>query len=240
MTETNGTQTSAVPSTLAEARVLMLQCVARDNAEHYRLGCLYNQVVDKGLAGTFTEESARRYFAPWIKTFSMSDLHMYGTVAREFPEEICRKYGMKPLRLLMAYAKRFRLSVVGKDPGPLLIRVPQADGTMLYKPFHACSREEVGRAMTGRVPTEDKGFGTVPGEELHRLQSLRDGMQKHFPENSSARLRAAARDGQLQITLRNVSVAELELLMAAIYESREHVFQEQISRPVEPLSEAVS
>ncbi len=231
MAGTNEIETTAVPSTLAEARDLILQHEARANAEHYRIGCLFNHVVDKGLAGAWTAESARGYLGSRIKAFSPSTLAEYGEVAREFPEAVCRKYGMHPLRLLMSYAKRHHVSLSGKDPGLMLIRVPCEDGTELRKPFAECTREELGRALSGVAP-KARGFEPPSRAHLRCLQILRDGLRKRFAERPSPCAMARVREGRIQLTLKKVWVEDLERLVGAIIESLEPLHEEMYRRPV--------
>ncbi|MFL5347222.1 MAG: hypothetical protein ACJ8AT_20760 [Hyalangium sp.] len=225
MAGTNGTETTAVPSTLAEARVMILKHEAQANAEHYHIGRIFNRVVDQGLAGARTEESARRYLSSWLKAFSGSVLAEFGMVAREFPEAVCRKYGMRSLRLLLAYARKRKVSVSGKDPGLMLIRVPGADGPAPQKPFARCTRDELGRSLTGGLPPAPDS-GEAPRAELHCLQVLRDGLAKRFGE-SAPFANARVRQGKLQITLSHLTVEELEGVAEAIRESLEPLREER-------------
>lgn len=225
MTGTNGTETTAVPSTLAEARVKILKHEAQINAEHYRIGRIFNHVVDQGLAGARTEESARRYLSSWIRAFAGSTLIEYGTVAREFSEEVCRKYGMRSLRLLLAYARKRKVSVSGKDPGLMYIRIPASDGASPPKPFARCTRDELGRSLTS-APPEIQDSGEASQVELHCLQLLRDGLLKRFNESTPMAC-ARVRQGKLQVTLKHLSVEELEGVAEAILESLKPLHEEQ-------------
>lgn len=225
MAGTNGSEMTAVPSTLAEARVMILKHEAQANAEHYHIGRIFNHVVDQGLAGARTEESARRYLSSWLKAFSGSVLAEFGMVAREFPEAVCRKYGMRSLRLLLAYARKRKVSVSGTDPGLLLIRVPGADGPSPQKPFARCTRDELGRSLTGAPPPASDS-GEASRTELRCLQLLRDGLIRRFGEAAPI-ADARVRQGELQISLRHLTVDELEGVAESIRESLEPLREEQ-------------
>jgi hypothetical protein len=237
MAGTNGTEMTAVPSTLAEARDLMLQATARHNAEQYRLGRLYNRVVDEGMAGARTEESAQRYLGPQIKALSPKVLRLYGRVARHFSESVCVKYGLRRLGLLLRYVEKFGVEWTQWEPGLTPIEVLRDDGTWVRKRFVDCDVAELRGALTRErerpmtpvltpVQVQQVSPPAVPRVDTDGFQILRNGMSPRLPKNTLARLYSRVCEGRLHVTLKRVSVAELEMLVGTIMESLEPLYEE--------------
>ena len=132
---------------------------------------------------------------------------------------------MRSLRLLLSYSRRRKVSLPEKDPGMMLIRLSSSESR---KPFVRCTQEDLGRALTGTPPaTPDSGEASRA--ELHCLQLLRDGLLKRFQE-SGPFANARVRQGKLQITLKDLSVDELEGVSGAILESLKPLHEERRRR----------
>lgn len=223
------------PSTLEEARALLLHHEARMSAEQHRIGRLYNRLATQHLAGDGKSSSARKYLKRGFKEVTAKELSLYSSVARRFTRVMCKKYGMRRLSHLLVYAERFGVELTEEDPGLTLIALPGPEGTLLRKPFAKCSRPEMWRAMMQRTPDQSPAVGpkSAAGEsqqaspaDAHCLQLLRDGLEKRLGMESRTRLAAKVLDGRVHLTLKNVSVADLDMLVGAILESLEPLYED--------------
>jgi hypothetical protein len=228
MAEMNGNEATS-PLTLAHATELLLRHTARMNAEQYRIGRICNEVVGQSLTGRPSYGSAELYFCPRIKELSPSDLRRAYTVARAFTEEACVKYGVRRLNLLVEYAVKFQIPWTEGEPGPTPILVPCEDGPLWCKPFAECTEEELGLAIAREPPRNPE---PAPRVDARCVQLLRDGIQKRFARHSFARVYAIIRRGRIHVTLKNISVTELEMLVGAILESLEPLHEEMYRRPL--------
>jgi len=237
MTETKGIK-PADPSTLEEARDLILHHTARMNAEQHRIGRLFIRMVAKKLTGDHHRSSAKDYLKPEIKELSPANLYTYSRVALRFTRKTCMKYGMRRLNYLLAYAKRFRVIWTQPDPGLTPIEIPGSDGTLRRKPFAECTREEMRQAMTREAPEAalkkaPKEPMPVPRADAECLQLLRDGLVRRLGLSSRTRLTAKVLDKRVHITLKNVSVADLDVLVGALLESLEPLYEDMYRKEEE-------
>jgi hypothetical protein len=205
--------------TLEQVSDTLQQLAANVNANHYRIGHLYNYVVANKLAELSGFESAQAFFQQRVKVLSQTVLSLCGTVARAFSEAACSRYGVYHLHALLAYAKAAKLQVSAEEPGPTPIKVPKANGTVELKPFAECTVEELRLAVKH---LRAKDTPRLPEDTLARIQALRDSIVEHFPESTS-RTRVSARTHQdkTYITLRDVLVEDIELLAEALLDSLE-------------------
>jgi hypothetical protein len=222
MAETSGTEAISL-LTLTQSRELLAWHTARVNAELYRIGRICNEAVSDELRQQ-------------LQTISQSELRRACIVARKFTEADCMKYGVRRLVLLANYAEKYKYPWNEQEPGSTIIMVPAEEGPPLPKPFAECSDEELGRALNPpRQPLKSKPpLAPPPRSDAHCVQLLRDGVQKRFPKRSRAQVCASTRDGRLQLTLKRISVAELDLLAGAILESLAPLHEELYRRPVAP------
>lgn len=217
MAMTTTTTTQITDMTLDQVRADLHQLAVNVNSNHYRIGQLYNYVVDKKLAVTGGFKSAQDFFSQQVKELSQAVLSICGTVARAFTAEACTRYGAYHLHALLAYARASQLKVSKEEPGPTPIEVPKEDGTLAPKPFSECSVEELRAAVKHK---RAKGAPRLPEEDLARIQALRDSITANFPEDT-ARTRVTARvfEDKTYITLRDILVDDLELLTEALLDS---------------------
>ncbi len=208
------TSVQSAPMTLEQARDAILALAAQQHTNHYRIGLIYNYVVEHQLAEKHAKKSAQEYFNEHVKTLSQTLLSICGAVAHAFSEEACQRFGVYNLKALMSYAKAAGLKLSKDDPGPTPILVPHEDGTFEQKAFKACSVEEINLAARHkRAPA-----ATTPSEEEQaRIQALRDSVSRHFAKDSSrTRVNSRVYMGTTYVTLQDVPVAELERLAEAV------------------------
>jgi hypothetical protein len=241
MTETNGTEALSL-LTIEHARELLLQHVARLGAEQYWIGRIFNEVVDKRLAGVRSNTAAMSHLGPTVRGLSEREVSRAQAAARRFSEAACMKYGVRRLSVLVRYGERFKRQWAGGALDQMAMRVPDEAGNPREKPFPECTPEEVGRALS-----RDSLRQAVPVPRLDEycVHLLREGVRKRFAEDSSASIRAFAREGRMHVTLKNVSVTELKMLAYAIFESTAPLEQEAYrqalaARPRSALSTAPS
>ncbi len=230
MTETNGSEVES-PLAIEHARELLQQHVARLNAEQYRIGRIFNEVVDKRLAGVGTYKSAVEHLGPAVKALSEKDVRRAQAAARRFSEAVFVKYGVRRLSTLVQYGKRLKQEWGGGEPDHMLLRVPGEDGYLKEKPFPECTPEEVGRAISSELPKESV---PLPRLDEYCIHLLREGIRKRFSEDSSASVKAVVREGKVHVTLRDVSVTELKMLAQAILDSVEPLERETHRRTLTP------
>jgi hypothetical protein len=205
-----------VAMTLEEARDALLALVAQQHLNHFRIGVIYNHVVDARLAEKHAKKSAQEYFSEHVRTLSQSVLTTCGAVARAFTEDACARYGVYNLKALLTYTRISGIRPSPHEPGPIPIVVPREDGTEEQKPFSECSVEELKRAAKHRR----EPLNTWPStEERTRIQTLRDRVSRNFAGASSrTRVNSRLYLGTAYVTLQDVPVAELERLLQALKE----------------------
>jgi hypothetical protein len=228
MDETNGSEVNA------ELGALFQQHADRLNAAQYRIGRLCNEVMSQGLPGVLSYEGAMRYLGVQRETLSREELRKWCAVARKFTEEDCVRYGVRRLSLLAKYSEKINVPWAQGDPGPTPIMVPAEEGPPLQKPFAHCTEEELGLAISPPKRSPRKPLVLPPRTEAHCVQLLRDGVQKRFPKQPRARVCTRVSEGRIELTLKRISVLDLELLVGAILESLEPLHEELHRRTLVP------
>jgi hypothetical protein len=75
-------------------------------------------------------------------------------VASAFSEELCSRFGVTCLGLLLTYEDAADLEVNHEEPGGTVIEVPGETGEVTSQPFSACSVEQLRKAIQRkRKPT---------------------------------------------------------------------------------------
>ncbi|HEX5751515.1 MAG TPA: hypothetical protein VFZ09_35155 [Archangium sp.] len=191
--------------------------VKQGNTHQHQIGVFYNHVVDKRLAEMGGYKNARDFFVKRVKALSQATLSAYGTVARNFPESVATQYGMFNLRALLTYAE-VTGTTVPADPGPLLIDVPQEDGTLLKVRFADCTVDDVERATRAkRTPPRPN----VPTPDAARLLLIEDSVRRHFTGIANVSLSSRNEGGKTLLNMQNVPMVELERFLAAVREGME-------------------
>jgi hypothetical protein len=219
MSETNESGTSST-MTLQQVRESILGYVAQGNAGHFHIGRLYNHTVENKLAEKEGFDSAQQFFSQQIKALSQAMLSRCGTVAREFTEQACGKYGVSNLSALLTYAKQVDLRPDSNDPGATPIDVPEEGGGVVRKPFTECTVEELRRATKHkRNPTR----ATMPPPDATRVQLMRDALARHFSQGGNVRFNAHYQRGKTLLSLQNVPLEAVERLAEALLEGLQPV-----------------
>jgi hypothetical protein len=200
--------------TLEQVRVAMLQLMAEESSNHYRMGQLYNYVVDKRLAEKAGFKDAREYFSQHLADMSQSSLSMYGTVADAFSEPVARRFGVTCLYLLLAYQEAADVEVNHDEPGGTLIEVPQQDGQVQPKTFAACSSEEVRKALQRkRKPSSSK---PLPPEAVKRADQYREAVTSRFPKGVLVKVAVRNQKGKAVLDFKGIPVEQVATLIHAL------------------------
>src|SRR5512132_555251 len=114
---------------LEEQRVAILGYFGQGQAECWKMGECYNKIVGEKLAERAGYSSASEYFAAKLGAIPQSSLSAYGRVAKAFKEAAAVQYGVAKLNLLLTWCKLRKQGSIEGDPGPMVIEVPQANGS---------------------------------------------------------------------------------------------------------------
>jgi hypothetical protein len=198
--------------TLDQATSTMVGLVQQGSTAAHQIGTLYNYVVQRKLAELAGYKSAQAYFGKHVKALSQSTLGNYGIVARSFTEAVCTQYGVYHLRALLRYLEATGI-VMGADPGPLAIEVPQDNGKVLIKTFAECSVDEVERATRAKnAPPPAR----VPVPDQARLLFFEDSLFRSFEGVAPVRFTAQNEEGKTLLNLQGVPMSEVPRLIQAL------------------------
>jgi len=212
MEQTNGGNT--LPElTLEQVRDSIFTYLEQGHAGHYGIGRLYNHTVDNRLAEKNGYASAQAFFSQHIKDLSQATLTRYGAVARQFTEEVCRKYGVMRLTTLRTYAHEADMLLVDSEPGLLPIDVPGEGGAVAPKPFAECSLEELKRAVKHKRKPLKK---TMPAPDAARVDFMRESFSRHFAQGARVQLKTSVQGRKTLLTIQGVPLDDVERLMEAL------------------------
>jgi hypothetical protein len=205
-------QGAAVDMTLDEATSTMSGLAQQGSTAAHKMGTIYNLVVQRKLAELAGYKSALEYFSKHVKAVSKSTLITYGVVAQSFTETVCTQYGVYRLRALLRYLEATS-TVMGADPGPLVIDVPQDDGKVLKKTFAECSVDEVERATRAKKTPPP---ARVPVPDKARLLFFEDSIFRTFEGVAPVRFTAQNEEGKTLLNLQGVPMSEVPRLIEAL------------------------
>jgi hypothetical protein len=206
--------TLGVEVELADITNNIKSLLEQGNAAAHQIGTLYNQVVDRRLAIIAGYPDTRSYFAEHIKALAQSTLSLYGRVARLFSVAVCASYGPYKLQAIVTYADAAGYSM-GSDPTGVPVDVPQDNGSVVTKPFAACTMEEIERAIKAKkAPPKVR----VPVTDRARLLFVEDSIFRKFQGSGDVRLTSRMDGGQTLISVQDVPVTKLAQLVEALQE----------------------
>jgi hypothetical protein len=219
--------------TLEQARDQMLQGLLQGTPGHYRIGKLYNYVVEYRLAVDAGHRTTRAYFRHHVPVLSQARLTMYGAVVRKFSLELCEKYGMLSLGMLLEYLRlaHIYLRRVDRDePGPTPIEIPRKGGLAITKPFSDCTEEDLRQAVRARRAWPGQGTRDEHEERIDRYVEL---LRQHFAQNArwAPRIDAEIHNRRVHLRVRHLRLIDLEPLTEALLPTL---------KPSEPALAAVS
>jgi hypothetical protein len=198
--------------TLEQARDQMLQGLLQGTPGHYRIGKLYNYVVEYRLAVNEGHRTTREYFRHQVPVLSQARLTMYGAVARRFSLEVCEKYGMLSLGMLLEYVRLAHIWRMDRaEPGPTPIEIPRKGGLKITKPFSDCTEGDLRLAVQDKRSWPGKGTQERSGEQVERYLEV---LKQHFAQNArwAPQIDAEVHNLRLHLRIRHVRMIDLEPL----------------------------
>jgi hypothetical protein len=210
------TTTITEDMTLNEAGLAMLQLMREEGVNHYRMGQLYNHVVDKRLAEKAGYKDAKDYFSKHLAALSQTALAMYGAVAADFSEPVARRYGVTCLYLLLTYKEAADIEVNHADPEGTLIDVPDAKGHVTAMPFGECSVEQLRRALLRlRKPASSK---PLPPEAELLADQYREAVTVRFAKGTRVKVLVRNQKGKAVLDFKGIPVEQVGQLIEALSE----------------------
>jgi hypothetical protein len=186
----------------------------RRSAEAQRqMGLMYNHAVNNKLAQQAGYKNAWDYLGRHVKGLTKLTLERYGVENLLWSAEVTLKYGYDRLYALDHYIWRRGVTAPSGDPGRMLIRVPQWDGTDAMKTFADCNLEELRRAARNR---RSKPKPRVPVTDEVRWLYLDHSIHESYQELASVRTDMRYEDGKVLVTLKDVPLRAMEQLIKAI------------------------
>jgi hypothetical protein len=193
------------------------QLLAAGNIHCHEIGVRYNHVVENKLAESAGYKNAPEFFTQQIKELSRATLAMYGAVAKQFTAEMCGRYGMSALSLLITYSEATGAELDTNDPSTMLVEVPDEHGEVDTKFFGECTVADLRKALQRlRRPTSSK---PLPSDTLARVEQCRTAWAGYFPEKASVRLEVTNRKGKPVLSLKGLSLEQMEQLTALLIPS---------------------
>jgi hypothetical protein len=204
--------------TLEQCHDSILQGLMQGMAGHYRIGLLYNHIVENRLAVDRGYRTTREYFRKHVRVLSQSTLTMYGAVARSFRLPVVEKYGMAQLGALLEYLRLAHVwlwQIDTSEPAPTPIELPRRGGLRLTKPFSDCTAKDMRDAIQARRAWP--GHGPLEPEE-EPVQRYLQTLQSHFADNSRCppRIDSQVHGRRLHLRIRHLRVWELPRLTEAL------------------------
>jgi hypothetical protein len=200
--------------TREQALDMMRELLAQENLNHFHVGLLYNYVVESDLLEGTKHKTALDFFCDNIQEVSRSALSTYGAVARDFSQEVCARFGITRLQLLITYKKAAKIELNHDEPGGTFIQVPGKNGELTPTLFANCSVEALRKALAHlRSPTESK---PIPEDDRARYDRYRKSVTDCFPKGSPVRVLMRSNDGKGLITFKDIPLSEVDKLVEAL------------------------
>ena len=195
----------------------------------YRIGALYNHILNNRLAEKAGYRYARELFAKEFKDVAQSTLSSYGAVASTFDEEIVGKYHVTVLGRLITYLKAPKLSLPDGDPGEIPMKVPQKNGTTVEKKFADCARSDLLNATKLLAGPPQ----AMPDTDTQRLEQLHDALRSGVGHASKIELKAAYDENKgTTVSLTNVGLNQLQQVLAILLNAQQASDDPTQARPV--------
>jgi hypothetical protein len=204
--------------TREQALDTMRRFVKEGSLNHFRMGELYNYTVDSKLLQGTEFTNAVDYFTANIKEVSKSALQLYGAVAAAFREEVCSRFGITCLRLLMTYKVAAKIELNYEEPGNTFILVPDANGVVKPRLFADCGVEDL-RAALANLRTAAKE-GAIPAEHVALVDQYRVAVTGKFPQGTPVRVQVSSKDGKTLIDFKGIPLEQVDSLIDALMELR--------------------
>jgi hypothetical protein len=200
--------------TLDQVRKAMLDLMMDESTNHYRMGQLYNYVVDNRLAEKADYKDAEAYFTKHLSDLSFSSLRLYGAVAQHFSAQVSTRFGVTCLSLLLTYKEVADLEVNHEAPGDTVIEVPGENGAVTPKPFGDCSVNEMRLAIQRkRKPASSKPLSEA---DLELADQYRRAVTGRFPKGVPVRVQVRNNKGKAVLDFKGIPLEQVAKLSEAL------------------------
>ena len=212
---TSNTDTRSVASQeLYERCNSIRNLMASAGANCHAIGLEYNYIVDNKLAEQAGFKNAHDFLTQQIKELSRTTLVTYGAVARSFSPEVCGRFGVTLLNLLLVYVEASGSQMDANEPGTLIVQVPSDSGSLEDKFFAECSVLELRKAIQRlRRPTSS---APLPPDVQARAQQCSKALTASFPKDAAVRVQVSNRRGEAVLSLNDVPLELAEQLTALL------------------------
>ncbi|MDY7232137.1 hypothetical protein [Hyalangium rubrum] len=200
--------------TLEEVRVAMRQLLGEENTNHYRMGELYNYVVNQRLAEAAHYKNAQEYFSQHLREVSQAALTMYGAVAESFSVQVCGQFGVTRLSLLLTYEEFVVGGLNHEEPGGTLIHVPGAKGEVTPKRFSECSVDEMRKAL--QIKRKPSSSQPLPQEDMSIADQYMKAVAGHFTKGDRVQVQLRNTKGKPVLDFKGIPLAKVSKLAEAL------------------------
>lgn len=190
-----------------------------DDLEKREMGLAYNTIVEEKLAEQAGFKSAREFFTEMLKQaaqaepddglkvreLSRSTLASYGAVAREFDAETFSRFGYSNLYLLQRLRKAAGIDA-SLPLDEIRVRIRQADGQEIEKPFPECTASDLRAAIRSARPAEP----ALSAEHEQLLELLNLALDLAVGTELRADVEARVKGGKVLLTVKDVPVELFE------------------------------
>ncbi len=188
-----------------EAAVAQMHVLFRDESStQWKIGQLYNHIIDNKLAEKNGHRYAREFFGKEFGNVGRSTLVLYGSVAGAFTEVATQSYGVSNLGRLLTYLKLSKQGLIEGDPGEFMVNLPQLDGSVIPKRFADCSREDMANAIRALRLRR-----SLPGSDAERLERIQQALVEKLGEDTKVTLKGTWNGSDTVLTLTHVTLSEL-------------------------------
>ena len=201
-------------TTLEQIRGELLRLMAEEHVNQYRMGQLYDYVVENKLAEKANYKDAPTYFRQHLADLSTATLITYRAVVKAFSEQVAVRFGVTCLYLLTIYREAANVKVNPEEPGLTLIEVPGKNGEVTKKPFSACSVDEMRRAI--RLKRKPASSKPVPAEDVAQAEKYRAALKGQFTQGSNVQVQVRNEKGNSVLDFMSVPMAEVGALILAL------------------------
>jgi hypothetical protein len=195
-----------------EAAVEQIHALLRDEgAAQWKIGQLYNYIIDNKLAEQNGYRYAREFFAHEFNEVGRSSLVNYGAVAGAFTEVAAQTYGIAKLVKLLTYLKLMKQGLIEGDPGEFVVNILQLDGSTVSKRFADCTREDLAAAIRAL-----RLAPSLPGADSKLLEQLQQALMDKLGEESNATIKGTWNGSETELSLTHVPLSQLRAVLDAL------------------------
>lgn len=178
----------------------------------WKIGAIYNQIIEKKLAEKSGYHRARDFFASRFVDISQATLSYSGAVAKAFSETDASHYGVSRLSALLTYEKLAGLKPNASDPGAVEIKVPDEEKPRRFSDCHRADLLKAIQALKGHAGDKEK----MTLEEKKLLEGLHQALSEDGEDSPIALSSRQGRDGTHVVFTLALNEEQLGVLLNAL------------------------